>query len=40
MIVGASFTGTVYGTRVTNAGSGHKIELRISDWINSFNGKQ
>lgn len=44
MIVGASFTGTVYGTRVVEhhetPGLGDKIELRISDWINSFNGKQ
>lgn len=44
MVVGASFDGTVYGTRVVEhhetPGLGDKIELRISDWINSFNGKR
>ena len=44
MIVGANFSGTVYGTRVVEhhetPGLGDKIELRISDWINSFNGRQ
>lgn len=44
MIVGASFDGIVYGTRVVEhhetPGLGDKIELRISDWINSFNGKK
>lgn len=44
MVVGANFSGTVYGTRVVEhhetPGLGDKIELRISDWINSFNGKQ
>lgn len=43
LIVGASFDGTVYGTRVVEhhetPGLGDKIELRISDWIMSFNGK-
>ncbi|MFU9138583.1 electron transport complex subunit RsxG [Erwinia tasmaniensis] len=44
MIVGADFNGTVLGTRVVEhhetPGLGDKIELRISDWINSFNGKR
>ncbi len=44
MIVGADFSGTVYGSRVVEhhetPGLGDKIELRISDWINSFNGKK
>jgi len=44
MLVGAGFDGTVYGTRVVEhhetPGLGDKIELRISDWINSFNGKK
>ena len=44
MVVGANFTGTVYGTRVVEhhetPGLGDKIELRISDWLNSFNGRQ
>lgn len=44
MIVGASFDGKVYGTRVVEhhetPGLGDKIELRISDWINSFNGRK
>lgn len=44
IIVGASFTGTVYGTRVVEhhetPGLGDKIDLRVSDWINSFNGKR
>jgi electron transport complex protein RnfG len=44
LIVGASFDGTVYGTRVVEhhetPGLGDKIELRISDWIMSFNGKK
>lgn len=44
LLVGADFSGKVYGTRVVEhhetPGLGDKIELRISDWINSFNGKQ
>ncbi len=44
MIVGADFNGTVLGVRVVEhhetPGLGDKIELRISDWINSFNGKK
>ncbi|WP_158782989.1 electron transport complex subunit RsxG [Pantoea sp. BAV 3049] len=42
MIVGADFKGTVLGVRVVEhhetPGLGDKIELRISNWINSFNG--
>ncbi|KGT91602.1 electron transporter RnfG [Erwinia typographi] len=42
MIVGADFSGKVLGVRVVEhhetPGLGDKIELRISDWINSFNG--
>ncbi|MFS2223122.1 electron transport complex subunit RsxG [Pantoea sp. B65] len=44
ILVGANFNGHVYGSRVVEhhetPGLGDKIELRISDWINSFNGKQ
>lgn len=44
MIVGADFSGKVLGVRVVEhhetPGLGDKIELRISDWINSFNGVQ
>ncbi|QKJ87078.1 Electron transport complex protein RnfG [Paramixta manurensis] len=44
MIVGADFSGTVLGVRVVEhhetPGLGDKIELRISNWINSFNGKK
>ena len=44
MIVGADFNGKVLGVRVVEhhetPGLGDKIELRISDWINSFNGVQ
>jgi len=44
LLVGADFSGTVLGVRVIEhhetPGLGDKIELRISDWINSFNGKQ
>lgn len=44
MIVGADFSGKVLGVRVVEhhetPGLGDKIELRISDWINSFNGIQ
>lgn len=43
MLVGADFHGKVLGVRVVEhhetPGLGDKIELRISDWINSFNGK-
>ena len=43
MLVGADFHGKVLGVRVIEhhetPGLGDKIELRISDWINSFNGK-
>ncbi|MCZ4058522.1 electron transport complex subunit RsxG [Pantoea sp. LMR881] len=43
MLVGADFTGKVLGVRVVEhhetPGLGDKIELRISDWINSFTGK-
>lgn len=44
MIVGADFSGKVLGVRIVEhhetPGLGDKIELRISDWINSFNGVQ
>ena len=44
MIVGANFTGKVLGVRVVEhhetPGLGDKIELRITNWINSFNGVQ
>ena len=43
LLVGADFSGTVLGTRVTEhhetPGLGDKIELRLSDWINHFSGK-
>ncbi|MBA2816990.1 electron transport complex subunit RsxG [Candidatus Pantoea persica] len=43
MLVGADFHGKVLGVRVIEhhetPGLGDKIELRISDWINSFIGK-
>ena len=43
MLVGADFHGKVLGVRVIEhhetPGLGDKIELRISNWINSFNGK-
>ena len=43
LLVGADFSGTVLGTRVTEhhetPGLGDKIELRISDWITLFAGK-
>ncbi len=43
ILVGADFHGKVLGVRVIEhhetPGLGDKIELRISDWINSFNGK-
>ncbi|MBT0726486.1 electron transport complex subunit RsxG [Rosenbergiella australiborealis] len=42
MLVGADFSGTVLGVRVTEhhetPGLGDKIELRISDWITHFSG--
>ena len=44
MLVGADFQGKVLGVRVVEhhetPGLGDKIELGISDWINSFSGKQ
>lgn len=44
MIIGADFNGKVLGVRVVEhhetPGLGDKIELRISNWINSFNGVQ
>ncbi|GAA3603479.1 electron transport complex subunit RsxG [Gibbsiella greigii] len=40
LLVGADFSGTVFGTRVVEhhetPGLGDKIELRISDWITFF----
>ncbi|NDJ57374.1 electron transport complex subunit RsxG [Enterobacteriaceae bacterium 4M9] len=43
LLVGADFTGTVLGVRVTEhhetPGLGDKIELRISDWITGFAGQ-
>lgn len=43
LLVGTDFSGTVLGTRVTEhhetPGLGDKIELRLSDWIVTFNGK-
>lgn len=43
LLVGADFTGTVLGTRVTEhhetPGLGDKIELRISNWITGFAGQ-
>lgn len=43
LLVGADFTGTVLGSRVTQhhetPGLGDKIELRHSDWISHFAGK-
>lgn len=44
LLVGADFSGTVLGVRVTEhhetPGLGDKIELRISDWITHFAGKR
>ena len=44
LLVGADFSGTVLGTRVTEhretPGLGDKIELRLSDWITGFSGKK
>lgn len=43
LLVGADFSGTVLGTRVTEhhetPGLGDKIEVRLSDWIMHFAGK-
>jgi Na+-translocating ferredoxin:NAD+ oxidoreductase subunit G len=43
LLVGADFSGTVLGSRVTQhhetPGLGDKIELRHGNWINSFAGK-
>jgi len=43
LLVGADFSGTILGTRVTEhhetPGLGDKIELRLSDWITRFSGK-
>ena len=43
LLVGADFSGTVLGARVTEhhetPGLGDKIELRLSDWITHFSGK-
>ncbi|AST68888.1 MULTISPECIES: electron transport complex subunit RsxG [Kosakonia] len=44
LLVGADFSGTVLGVRVTEhhetPGLGDKIELRISNWITYFAGKK
>ncbi|POT57474.1 electron transport complex subunit RsxG [Citrobacter amalonaticus] len=44
LLVGADFSGTILGTRVTEhhetPGLGDKIELRLSDWITHFSGKK
>lgn len=44
LLVGANFNGTVLGARVIEhhetPGLGDKIELRISNWITLFSGKQ
>lgn len=44
LIVGMKFDGTITGTRVLEhketPGLGDKIEMRVSDWITSFNGKR
>ncbi|AKC32083.1 electron transport complex subunit RsxG [Candidatus Pantoea carbekii] len=43
MLVGATFEGKILGVRVTEyhetPGFGDKVELRVSNWINSFNGQ-
>ncbi|VFP79964.1 electron transport complex subunit RsxG [Candidatus Erwinia haradaeae] len=43
IIVGANFNGLIYGARVLEhhetPGLGDKIELRLSNWINSFHDK-
>ncbi|XTZ36665.1 electron transport complex subunit RsxG [Salmonella enterica] len=44
LLVGADFSGTILGVRVTEhhetPGLGDKIELRLSDWITYFSGKK
>lgn len=44
LLVGADFSGTVLGTRVTEhhetPGLGDKIERRLSDWITGFSSKK
>lgn len=44
LLVGADFSGKILGVRVTEhhetPGLGDKIDLRISDWITTFAGKQ
>ncbi|MBK4716788.1 MULTISPECIES: electron transport complex subunit RsxG [Tenebrionibacter/Tenebrionicola group] len=44
LLVGANFSGTIQGARVTGhhetPGLGDKIELRISDWITRFSGQR
>ncbi|MEZ9706799.1 RnfABCDGE type electron transport complex subunit G, partial [Vibrio breoganii] len=44
VIVGMKIDGTILGTRVLShqetPGLGDKIDLRVSDWILSFAGKQ
>lgn len=44
LLVGADFSGTILGTRVTEhhetPGLGDKIERRLSDWITLFAGKK
>ena len=44
LLVGADFSGTILGTRVTEhhetPGLGDKIERRLSDWITGFSGKK
>ncbi|MGP4123005.1 MAG: electron transport complex subunit RsxG [Sodalis sp. (in: enterobacteria)] len=43
LLIGADFSGNVFGARVTRhhetPGLGEKIELRLSDWITHFTGK-
>lgn len=43
LLVGANFSGTIFGVRVTGhhetPGLGDKIDLRISDWITHFAGR-
>lgn len=44
LLVAANFSGTILGVRVTEQhetpGLGDKIELRLTDWISHFAGKQ
>ncbi len=44
LLIGVTYDGTVLGVRVTShretPGLGDKIDLRISDWIRGFDGKQ